>query len=134
MGALDLNKVAIAMGKILLALPDLEAKGTDFFSINCNKEEYFSVAYMARVSILDIIEENSFMRNGSLPITIPLGIFKTRKETMESALEITVGKLLDLANEHEQVSFIINDILKRGKYFYQFEKMLPPEVLSQLNI
>lgn len=134
MGALDLNKVAIAMGKILLTLPKLEAKGTDFFSINSNKEEYFSIAYMARVGILDRIEENSFMRNGSLPITIPLGIFKTRKETMETALQITIGKLLDLAEEHEQVSYIINDILERGKSFYQFEEMLPPEVLSNLNI
>lgn len=134
MGALDLNKVAIVMGKILLALPELEAKGTDFFSINSNKEEYFSIAYMARVGILDRIEENSFMRNGSLPITIPLGIFKTRKETMETALQITIGKLLDLADEHDQVRFIINDILERGSSFYQFEEMLPPDVLANLNI
>lgn len=134
MGALDLNKVAITMGKMLKALPELEAKGTDFFSISDNKEEFYAIAYMARVGILDRIEDNHYMQNGNLPVTIPLGIFKTRKETMESALKITIGKLLDLAEEHNQVRYVVNDILKRGKSFYQFEGMFPPEVLSKLKL
>ncbi len=133
MGALDLNKVAITMGKMLKILPLLEGKGTNFFSIDSNKEEYFSLAYMARIGILDRIEENSYMRNGNLPITIPLGIFKSRKETLNSAINITIGRLLELSEEHNKVHFIVNDILKRGRSFYEFESMLSPDILSTLK-
>lgn len=133
MGALDLNKVAIAMGKMLKVLPSLEAKGIDFFSIDSNKEAFFTLAYMARVGILDRIEENSYMRNGNLPISIPLGIFKSRKETIDSALDITVGKLLEITEGHNQVHSIVNNILERGEAFYEFEAMFPPEVLSKLR-
>lgn len=132
MGALDLNRVAITMGKMLKLLPALEDKGLDFFSIDDNKEEFFTLAYMARVGILDRIEANTYMRNGRLPITIPLGIFKSRKETMETALDLTIGKLLELTEGHNWVNSIVTNILERGKSFYEFEALLPPEVRSKL--
>jgi hypothetical protein len=132
MGAFDLNKVAIAMGKILKQMPELERKSQSWFSIDENKEDFYVMAYVARISILDVMEQNSYMRNGTLPITIPLGIFKTRKETLENALNITVGHLLELTEGHDQVHHIINDILERGHCFYEFEKMVPPEVRRKL--
>lgn len=128
MGALDLNRVAITMGKMLKLLPALEDKGTDFFSIDDNKEEFFTLAYMARIGILDRIKANTYMRNGRLPITIPLGIFKSRKETMEKALDLTIGKLLKLSEGHNRVHSIVNNILEREKSFYEFEALLPLEV------
>ncbi len=85
------------MGKMLKVLSELEMKGTDFFSINDNKEGYYMLAYMARVSILDRIESNPYMQNPSLSITIPIGIFKTQKETIGSAMRITVDKLFRFA-------------------------------------
>lgn len=132
MGALDLNRVAITMGKMLKLLPALEGKGLDFFSIDNNKEEIFTLAYMARVGILDRIEANTYMRNGRLPITIPLGIFKSRKETMETALDLTIGKLLELTEGHNWVNPIVTNILEREKSFYEFEALLPPGVRSKL--
>lgn len=133
MGALDLNKVAIAMGKILKMLPELEEKGTDFFSLNNNMEEYYALAYMARVQILDVIERNNYMQNDLLPITIPLGIFKTRKENMGTALQITVGKIKSLTEEHNKLHFIVNDILGRGKSFDEFEAAMPEWVLNKMR-
>lgn len=133
MGALDLNKVAIAMGKILKMLPELEEKGTDFFSLNDNMEEYYALAYMARVQILDIIERNNFMQNDLLPITIPLGIFKTRKENMVTALQITIGKIKSLTEEHNKLHFIVNDILRRGRSFDEFEAAMPEWVLNNIR-
>lgn len=133
MGALDLNKVAIAMGKILKILPELEEKGTDFFSLNDNMEEYYALAYMARVQILDVIERNNYMQNDLLPITIPLGIFKTRKENMGTALQITVGKIKSLTEEHNKLHFIVNDILMRGRSFDEFEAAIPEWVLNKMR-
>lgn len=124
MGASDLNKVAVAMGRILKQLPDLEDKAKTWFSIDDNKEEFYAMAYVARVSILDIMDKNPYMSNGGLSITIPLGIFKTRKENMATALKITVGRIVELSADHNQVHYIVNDILDRGKWFYEFEKLL----------
>ncbi len=133
MGALDLNKVAIAMGKMLKSLPLLEQKGSDYSAIEYNKEEHFAMAYLARVGILDRIDKNPYMNNPSLPITIPLGIFKTRKETMGTALYITVGKLLSLSENNESVNSRVIDILERGDFYYEFENLLPPELINQLR-
>lgn len=133
MGVLDLNKVAIAMGKILMQMPELEQKSLTWFSIDENKEDFYAMAYFARVAILDIIEDNSYMSNDALPVTIPLGLFKTRKETMANALRITVGRLLDLTEYHNKVHYVVNNILERGNCFYQFESMMPPEVIRQLK-
>lgn len=121
------------MGKILLQMPNLERKSQTWFSINENKEEFYATAYMARVLILDVIERNPYMSNVALQVTIPLGLFKTRKETMVNALRITVWRLLELTEDHEKVHCVVNSILERGKCFYEFENMLPPEVLRQLK-
>lgn len=125
MGARDLNKVAITMGQMLKILPELEERGKDFFAIDDYKEEYYVLAYMARVGILDIIEVNSYMNNPFLPITIPLGIFRTRKETLQTAMDITVGKLKELADGHYGVYYTVNNILERGEYFAAFERAFP---------
>lgn len=133
MGALDLNNIAIAMGKILKQMPVLEKISENWFAIDENKEKFFAMSYMARVSILDIIEKNPYMQNGALPIRIPLGIFKTRKETMENALDITIGRLLELSSNHEQVHNIVIGILQKEKAFYEFEQILPPHIISQFK-
>jgi hypothetical protein len=73
------------------------------------------------------------MRNGALPISIPLGIFKARKETMENALNITIGHLLELTEDHNEVYYTVNNILERGNLFYEFEKILPPETVRKLK-
>lgn len=133
MGATDLNKVAIAMGKVILMLPELESKGTDFFTLSDNMEEYYALAYMARVQILDVIERNSYMQNDMLPITIPLDIFKTRQENMKTALDITIGKIKSLTEEHNKLHYIVMDILDKGDSFYAFEQALSPSVINQLK-
>lgn len=130
---LDLNKVALAMGKMLKMLTDVERSGTDFFSIDDNKEAYYALAYAARVGILDRIEENPYMQNPTLSITIPLGIFKTRKETMGSAMRMTIGKLLELCEEHDKVKNVVTDILERGNSFHEFENMFPKQILDKLR-
>jgi hypothetical protein len=49
MGAFDLNKVAIAMGKFLKQMPELERMSQTWLSINENKESFYVMAYLARV-------------------------------------------------------------------------------------
>lgn len=133
MGVFDLNKVTITMGEILLQLPELEEVSQTWFSIDNNKEFFYAMAYKARVSIMDIIERNPYMRNGALEVVIPLGIFKTRKETMADALEITIGRILELARDHDEVYQVVSNILERGNLFYELERNLAPEVIKAIK-
>lgn len=133
MGASSLNAVAIAMGKVLKVLKDVEAKGIDKESLEENKETYYVLAYMCRVAIMDRIEENSWMQHKHIVISIPLGLFKKRRETMENAIEITIGKLLSLVSEHEKLRCTVEDILENGSAFDEFERLFPQHVLEKLH-
>jgi hypothetical protein len=63
MSAFDLRNIAIAMGKVILQLNELEKKGTGWSALDDNKEEYLVAAYMCRVGILDVIERNTSSSN-----------------------------------------------------------------------
>ncbi|MDR0982077.1 MAG: hypothetical protein LBM07_02380 [Culturomica sp.] len=125
MGAIDLNRVAICMGKMIKMLYELEPNircGDDVYE---HKEDFCILAYMCRVGILDRIENNSYMSNPWLPIRIPTGIFSTRKESMASALNLTVGKLKELVSKDVITEKYIEDILNRQGVYYDYERMLP---------
>lgn len=124
MGALDLSKVAISMGKVLKKLKELESKIYDKYSLEEFKEEIFGIAYICRVDILDVLDNNSYMHYPLLPIKIPTGLFTSRKETMTSALEITIGKLFELIKDDYNILINVKDILKRGEYFFKIQNML----------
>jgi hypothetical protein len=68
-----------------------------------------------------------------VPVTIPLGIFKTKKTTLGGAHELTIGRLLSMTEDHNGLNMAIRDMLRRGRYFDQFEQMFPPEILKKLK-
>ena len=105
MSALDLNRMAIAMGKICIALDDLESK-------------------MFRIGVIEMIEkpENKYMQNPTLPIVIPLGIFKHRKETIGSAFRLTLGRLLNLAEKNDEINQAVAEILDGGDLYNEIEQ------------
>lgn len=130
MGAIDLNRVAVSMGKVLKMLEGLENQ-LKHQSIEENKETIFILAYACRVAILDRIEANPWMK-GSTPIKIPLGLIRCRKETIESGLQITVGKIEDIASSDYEIYNAVEDIFSKGPTFYQLQAMIPPEYLQKL--
>lgn len=127
MSALDLNRMAIAMGKICIALDDLESKIIDGDDVYENKESVLAVAYMCRVGIVEMMEkpENKYMCNPILPIVIPLGIFKHRKETIDSAIHLTIGRLSAIALKNDMISQAVEEVLDGEGYYYEFEKAMP---------
>lgn len=132
MGALDLDKVAVAMGKVLKQLTALEAKVKYSNDVYERKESFYALAYICRVAILDRIEENNYMHNPLLPIKIPTGIISFRSETMSSALSITIGKLKELASKDLVTETNVIDILNRGDMFYTFQRILPNDFIKSL--
>lgn len=127
MGALDLNKVAICMGKVMKLLSDLQPAIIDGNDVYEHKDDLCCIAYMCRIGILDRIEGNNYMSNPALAIRIPTGLFSSRKETMASALNLTVGKLKELVNRDVVTSSYVNEILDKRGTFYAYDKVLPED-------
>ena len=132
MGALDLNKVAVCMGKVLKMLNELE------HSVNCgddvyeHKKDFCILAYMCRVGIMDRIEANSYMANPQLPIKIPTGIFSSRKETIDSALNLTIGRLKELVSKDVVTEHYIDDILNHRGVYHEYDRLLPNDFKQSL--
>jgi hypothetical protein len=124
MGALDLNRVAISMGKVFKLLSELEPKirtGDDVYE---HKEDFCVIAYICRVGILDRIEQSSWMRQ-EVPIKIPTGIFSFKQETISSGLMLTIGKLKEITSLDVVTEHYIEDILNHRGAFYKYEDILP---------
>lgn len=133
MGIFDLDKIAMTMGRLLLVMPELEAVGNDSDAIYNNKEHFYCYAYLARIGILDYLDKPPLYLSHNVDITIPLGIIKTRKETMNSALDITIGRLLELCENNTLVHENVEEILHRVGMFDYIETGFPPKVLKRIK-
>ncbi|MDR0823499.1 MAG: hypothetical protein LBN74_00270 [Prevotella sp.] len=131
MGTLDLNRVAIGMGKTIKLLLDLEPQINDRSDVYEHKEYLYFIAYVCRVSILDRIENNSWIRV-TTPIIIPLDLYRARKETIFTGLILTVDKVKKLAHADFEISQNIESILEKGDFFYLIESIVPQIIKSQL--
>lgn len=132
MGAIDLNRVAVCMGKVLKMLNELEHSVKSGDDVYRHKEDFCILAYMCRVGILNRIERNSYMANQQLPIRIPTGIFSSRKETMDSALNLTIGRLKEIASKDAVTEKYIEDILNNQGVYYEYERLLPDNFKQSL--
>ena len=130
---LELNRVAICMGKVTALLDDMQPFTTDSDTIYENIEDFCIIAYMCRVGILDRIKANSFMRNPMLRISMPLGIIKFTRVSMEKALELTIDRLTQMVKDDIVTSNVVNEILLKGESFYSFEKLLPDDLKKKLR-
>lgn len=133
MGIFDLDKIAMTIGRLLLVMPELEAVGNDSDAIYNNKEHFYCYAYLARIGILDYLDKHPLYLSHNVDITIPLGIIKTRKEAMNSALDITIGRLLELCENNTLVHENVEEILHRVGMFDYIETGFPPKCLKELN-
>lgn len=131
MGAIDLNRIAIGMGKTIKLLSDLEPQINNSYDVYEHKEDLYVIAYVCRVAILDRIENNSWILV-TTPITIPMGLFRTRKETIFTGLMLTVEKVKKIASINSEISQDIESILEKKSFFYEFENALPTNFKSKL--
>lgn len=124
MSVVDLNKCAISMGKVIKLLAELDAKTTNGNDVYENKEEFLMLAYICRVGILDRIEKNTYI-GMEVPVKIPTGFFSSRKETVYSGVNLTIGKLNDIVKMDITTQNLVEGILEKTDIFYEYENMLP---------
>jgi hypothetical protein len=132
MKGIELNKCAISIAKVLKALSNLDSKIKDAYSLQNSRDELLIMAYISRVNILDRIQSNPWMVL-DLPITIATGLFSTRKETIASALHLTVGKIIKLAEYDVETESLVEDIFEKGPTFYEIEGVLPAKVIEKFR-
>jgi len=124
----DLNKTAVMIAKVIDALKQLHIKSE--FDVDDKHDELCVLAYFIRVGILDRIEKNKWSL--MYPITIPTGLFGIKKTTIANGLELTVGKIKEIAKGDFYVENQIEEILKREDWFWIVDEMLFPEVKAKI--
>ena len=132
MEALDLNKMSVCMGKVIKLLSELEPQIIGRNEVYEHKDDFCCIAYICRIGILDRLEANIYMGNPNLPIRIPTGIFSSRKETMTSALNLTIGKLKQIVSKDVVASNYVEEILNKSGAFYAYDKILPDSFKRQI--
>jgi hypothetical protein len=130
MSVLDLQKTAVAMGKIIQQLNQLENETMDIRDLRNNEEVIYFLAYICRIAILDRIMQNNW--GVAVPITIPMGLFRTKKETISTGLLLTVGKIRELAKQDIDIANNVEDILTKGRLFYELDRMTSEEHKKKL--
>lgn len=126
MGIMDLNKIAITMGKVMKMLSEIEPNITNERDVYDYKEELCTLAYVCRKGILLRSEANpSFISHPHISIRIPTGIFSSKKMSIESGLNMTIGKIKQLAGMDSIVVLpMIENILNGGELYYKYDKLL----------
>ena len=130
---MEINKLAVTMGKIMLMLSDIEPKISDELDVYDHKEELCLIAYVCKKGILDRIERNlTLASNPLMSIRIPLGLFKSRKETIDSALHNTIGKLKQIVSSDIVTKGMVDNILNGGNLYYNYDEILPSHFKNNL--
>ena len=127
-----LNKIAISMGKINKMLDEMEKKIKTSTDARTHWEDLVLYAYICRIAILDRIDEHRGHLSDDTPITIPLGLIRTRKETMASAIDLTVQRLCDIAYLDKEVGFNVERVLRRKGKFDEIDSMYSEEQKQKL--
>lgn len=126
----ELHTTAITAGKIILGLESIEKQIYRMNNILEYQEDILVLAYMCRVGIMDRVEINGWPP--TLPIRIPLGIFKNRKETIVTMLIFIISRLKEVVSPQEDMEAMIDDILEKGDLFYEFDSIIPYNIKSSI--
>ncbi|MCL2860775.1 MAG: hypothetical protein FWF46_09640 [Oscillospiraceae bacterium] len=124
----ELNKTAVMMANIINQLNQLNVE-TEFDVIN-KHNELCVLAYFIRVGILDRIEKNKWSL--MYPIAIPTGLFGVNKTTIANGLDLTVGKIKEIAKRAYLVENDVEEVLKKEEYFWIVDRELSPEVKAKI--
>ena len=131
----DLNKTAVAMGKVIKLLDDVQGKMSWNDDILDYKDDFYGIAYVCRVGILDRIEKNNWLMTS--PISIPSGIIKFKRETIATGLMKTVVRLKEMVQNDASLEMEVNEILDRTRFFHEYKNFLlatfTEEQMKQFN-
>lgn len=123
----DLSKVAKSIDGLNLMIQDIIPKIEKSHEYSDFKEDIFTLAYIGRKNVIDLIEEN----NWSMDIKIMVSTFEKRRIPLIMGYSQTIDQIQLIAN-HIGYQSVVEDILEKGNSFYELENQLPKEVLNKI--
>ena len=125
----EFNKLAKALNSLFVMLNELDYKINNNLSVNCSayKEEIFIVAYLAKRAVIERIKDYKWP--DASPIIVPYisKSFVTLKFASNQLFD-KINTLSEKMNLNEEVKNIIN----KGNYYYQIEKVVPELILKSI--
>jgi uncharacterized phosphosugar-binding protein len=124
----DLSKVAKTMDTLNLMLNDITPKVESSYEYSEFHGEIFMLAYAMRKNVVDLIEENNWGKN----IKISVSSFEKRN----ISLIVTFTEIYNSINilaRHTGCHTQVESILDKGSRYYEFESVLPREVIESLK-
>ena len=126
--SIEYHKLAQAFSGLYIMVNETETKIKNPYIETPDAESDLSfLAFIARNEILDRLDE--FNWDMMSPIYIPN--ISNGKITITFAFQQTVGRLFNLSSELGN-SDVINEILDRGKRYYELEMTIPEEARKKL--
>lgn len=133
MSVLDLNRLAVTMAKVEKLLDEVENDIETISDLEEKWDDLCIIAYVVRLGIIDRIIQNPYMQNNpNLAIRIPTGLFSSRKETITSALDMTLGRLQRLASQSSRVERDVESVINQGHRFHEIDSMYNSEEKNKL--
>lgn len=125
---LDLNKVAKTLDTINLMLKEITPKIDNSYDNSQFAGEVFMVAYAFRKNVIDIIDDN----NWGINVKIMVSSFESRRISLTDIYTKIYNSIIRISELTDCYSEVEN-ILEKGNYYYEFESVLPKEVLESLK-
>ena len=124
----DLSKVAKTMDTLNLMLNDITPKVESSYEYSEFHGEIYMLAYAMRKNVIDLMEENNWGRN----IKIMVSSFEKRNISLADTFSEIYDSINILAR-HTGCYTEVESILDKGSGYYEFESVLPREVIESLN-
>lgn len=123
--AIEYNKLAKAFNGCYLMLQPLIDKAL-YSNI---REDLFTLAYFARIDIIDRMEKINYKMTTRIVVPMMPG----NNKTLEYAYFQTISNIISLARINGY-SDEIKDILDKGELFYEMENNIPNNIKSKMRL
>lgn len=127
---IEYNKLATNLNSTYIMLNEIEVKiknsiNNDFSDF---EQDLYILAYLGRKQIIERIETYNWSMMS--PIIVPM--LSKGGVSLTFAFEQTIGRLQKFS---EQIGFarIVNDILEKGKSYYEIERSIPLHMRNNLS-
>ncbi len=116
-GGLKLNKFANSVGQVIEKL--------DFYEQTGDSDYLLIAAWVCRIGIMDPLEKGTITPNGVVFVPLSSGLTKMR---ISEAIARSAGRLMTkVSNMCDTDQNVINEILERGRTFYNIDKQMDYE-------
>lgn len=123
----EYNKLAKSMNGMNIMIQDLIPKIERSYNYSEFEGDILFIAYVARKGVLDRMEQYNWSMDAKIVVpTINKGLI-----TLMYAFTQTVGNLQIIAEQLE-LSKLVEEVMDKGKAYYELERNLPSDIIKTI--